>query len=220
MEQFDVVVESLRTFWNQLGMTMPRVFGALLLLTLGWLLAKLIRKGVLRLLKFLRIDVVAEKSGIEDFLLQGGVRFTTITLLANLVYWGVMFTVVLAVLNSLNLEVAAELFNRVILYIPNVFVAMVVLIFGALFARFIQATIQTYLNNIGVAGSQLLSAIAQYAVLVFVVSIALEQLQIGGQILVSAFQLAFGGLCLAFGLAFGLGGRDFAAHTLDKMLKK
>ncbi len=220
MDQLKSILDSLDAFWRQFLFILPKVLGGVLLLTAGWLVAKILRKGAIKLLNFLRIDIVAEKSGIEDFLLQGGVRFTTVTLLANLVYWMVLFTIVLAVLNSLGLEVAAQLFNKVILYIPNVFVATIVLIFGALFARFVQGVTYTYLNNIGISGAQVISIISQYAILVFVASIALEQLQIGGQVLVSAFQLAFGGLCLAFGLAFGLGGKEFAAHLLEKFWKK
>ncbi len=220
MEQIQILMSSLKQFWEQLAMTLPRVFLALVLLTFGWLLAKLARKATLRLLRMMRVDVVAEKSGIEDFLLRGDIKFTAVTLLASLVYWIVLFTVVLAVLNSMGLEVAAQLFNRIILYLPNVVVAVIVLIFGAQFARFVQGIVFAYLSNIGIGGAEIMSLVAQYALIFFVVSVALEQLQIGGQILVSAFQIAFGALCLALALAFGLGGKDWAAQILQRMTRK
>lgn len=220
MEQVNLMLDSLRNFWMQLSMALPQIIGALILLILGWIVAKLLRKASIKLLKLIRLDVIAEKSGIEDFLIQGGVRYTTVTILASLIYWFVMFTVMLAVLNTLGLQTAAELFNKIILYIPNVIVALLVLIFGTLFARFVRGVSFTYLNNIGISGAQLMSNIAQYALLVFVVSVALEHLAIGGQILISAFQIAFGAFCLALALAFGLGGRDWAAHLLQKMWKK
>ncbi len=220
MEQIDILVASLQQFWEQVAIILPRILASLVLLTVGWLIAKLARKGTIRLLRLLKVDVVAEKSGIEDFLLRGDVKFTTVTLLATIVYWAILFTVVLAVLNSMGLEVAAQLFNRIILYLPNVVVAVIVLIFGAQFARFIQSLAFTYLSNIGIAGAEVMSYIAQYAILFFVASVALEQLQIGGQIVVSAFQIAFGALCLALALAFGLGGRDWAGQILDRVLKR
>ena len=220
MEQLQIILSSLRQFWEQLAVTLPKVILSLLLLTLGWIIAKLARKATIRILRLLRVDVVAEKSGIEDFLLRGDIKFTAITLLAGLVYWIVLFTVVLAVLNSMGLEVAAQLFNKIILYLPNVVVAVIVLIFGAQFARFIQGIAFAYLSNIGIGGAEIMSLVAQYALLFFVVSVALEQLQIGGQILVSAFQIAFGALCLALALAFGLGGKDWAANVLQRMTKK
>ena len=220
MEQFNIFFDSFRTFWLQLTSFLPQVIGALVILIGGWLIAKLIRKATIRFLKLIRLDVAAEKSGVEDFLLQGGVRYTTVTILANLIYWSILFTVTLAVLNSLGLETAAALFNKIILYIPNVLVAILVLIFGTLFARLLQGVLYTYLNNIGITGAQVMSTIAQWAILFFAVSVALEQLAIGGQIIVSAFQIAFGALSLALALAFGLGGREWASHILEKLWKK
>lgn len=219
-EQINILVESLRVFWAQFVGYLPRVLGALILLILGWILAKVMRKGTIRALKFLRVDQLSERSGIEDFLLQGGVRYTMVTLLANLVYWFIMFGILLAVLNGLGLNIAAELFHRIIFYIPNVVVAIIVLIFGSLFSKIVEGISFSYLNNIGISGAKVMSSIAQYAILIFVFSIALEQLSIGGQILVSAFQIAFGALCLALALAFGIGGKEWASQILEKMSRK
>jgi hypothetical protein len=220
MNQINVVLESLKTFWTELGNFLPQLIAALLVLIVGWLIAKLIRRAFVKVLRLLRVDVAAEKSGVENFLLRGGVQFTTVTILGSLIYWLTLFMVLFAALNILGLQAAADIFNKIILYIPNVIVAIVVLIFGTMFAKFIQGIALTYLSNVGFEGAQLVSYLAQYAIVIFVVSIALEQLAIGGQVLVSAFQIAFGGLCLALALAFGLGGREWAARILEKMWKK
>lgn len=220
LDQLFSFFKSLETFWLNLSVFLPQIIGSFLLLIIGWIVAKIVRKVVLRFLKFIRLDTLAEKSGIDDFLVKGGVPYTTRTIVANLVYWFILFTVILALLNSLGLQAAAELFNRIILYIPNVIVAVLVLMFGALFARFVRGVSFTYLSNIGIAGAQVMSNITQWAIVVFAFSVALEQLSIGGQILISAFQLAFGALCLAFALAFGLGGKEWAAHILEKFWKK
>jgi hypothetical protein len=219
-EPFSAALESLKLFWYQLGEVLPKLAAGLLLLIVGWLVAKMIRKSLIRLLKFVRLDVAAEKAGVEDFLLKGNVQYTTVSILANLVYWFILFAVMLAVMNSFGMAAAAELFNKIILFIPNVVIAVLVLIFGALFAKFVRGVSFTYLSNIGVTGAEFVSNLAQWALMVFVAFIALEQLSIGGQILVSAFQIAFGALCLALALAFGLGGREWAAHVLEKLWKK
>jgi hypothetical protein len=218
MGALDPFIESVRSFLLQFVDVLPRVAIAFILLTVGWLLARLIRKATIRVL--IRVDLLAEKIGVEDFLLQGGVRYTTVTLIANMLYWIILFTVVLAVLSSLGLTTAADLFSKMLLYVPNVIVVLLLLVFGTVFAKFIQGVSYTYLNNIGISGAQIMSMIAQWAVLLFVVSAALEQLSIGGQILVSAFQIAFGALCLALALAFGLGGKEWAAHILERLRKK
>lgn len=220
LDQLMAFLKSLESFWRNISQYLALMFGSFILLILGWLVAKLLRRLMLKFLKFVRLDIAAEKSGVDDFLMKGGVPYTTTTIVANLVYWFVLFTVILGLLNSLGLQAAAELFNRIILYIPNVIVAVLVVMFGALFARFVKGVAFTYLSNIGVAGAEAMSAAAQWAILVFVFSVALEQLNIGGQILVSAFQIAFGALCLALALAFGLGGREWAAHILEKFWKR
>ncbi len=205
--------------WYRLLDFLPQLVIALAVLILGWLLAKLARKAVIRFLKLIRVDVAAEKAGVENFLIQGDIKYTTVTILANVIYWFIMFAVILAVVNSLGLQGADELFSKIILYIPNVIIAILVLIFGTLFARFVRGATSAYLSNIGIEGADFVSKIAQWALIVFVISIALEQLSIGGQILISAFQLAFGALCLALALAFGLGGKEWAARILEKLWK-
>lgn len=219
MDPLSVMNESLQTMRQSLAGFLPRMAGALLFLILGWAAAKLSRTVAIRFLRLVRLDAAAERAGIEDFLLQGGVRFTAVTLFGQLVYWLILFAAVLAGLNSLGVGGAAGLFDRIVLYIPQVLIAVIVLIFGLLFAKTLRGAVFTYLSNVGVEGAPAIAAASEYAVLFFVASLVLEQLAIGGQVLVAAFKMAFGALCLAFGLAFGLGGRKWAAQILDKIWK-
>ncbi len=220
LEQFASAIAFFRNAWSQLAMILPQLFAALVMLLAGWLVAKLIRKAIIKVLKFARIDLLAEKAGVEDFLLQGDVKYTAVTIIANGVYWLLMFAIMLAVLHGLGVSSGDALFTKVLLYLPNVIVALLVLVFGTLLARFFRGFTYTYLNNIGISGAGVVSHIAQWAVLVFVVSLALEQLSLGGQILTSAFEIAFGALCLALAIAFGFGGRVWAGHILDKLWKQ
>jgi hypothetical protein len=114
----------------------------------------------------------------------------------------------------------AELFNKVVLYIPNIIVAILVLVFGVLVARFINRMVFAYLNNIGVQGALTISTLSEYGVIIFVVFVALEQLAIGTELLTAAFQIGFGAIGLAFALAFGLGGREWAAGVIKKLTEK
>lgn len=219
-DQFAATLESMKSFWVDISAAIPALLAATVLLLVGWIVARLLRRGILRLLNLLHVDVLAEKTGIEGFLLQGGVRYTTVTLLANLVYWLIMITVILAALNSLGLQNASALLNKIILFMPNVIVAVLVLMVGAFIATIVRGVTFTYLSNVGISGADVISHIAQWALLLFVVSVALDQLEIGGQILVSAFQIGFGAFCLALAIAFGLGGKDWAAHVLSRIWKQ
>ncbi len=218
-DQFVAVFESMKSFWTEVWAAFPALFTATVLLLVGWLAARLVRRVVLRVLRWLHVDEFSEKAGIENFLLQGGVRYTAVTLLASLAYWLIMFTFVLAALESMGLQTASTVFNKILWFMPNIVVAVLVLMFGAFIARIVRGVTFTYLSNVGISGADVIGHLAQWAILLFVVSLALEQMSIGGQVLVSAFQIGFGAFCLALAIAFGLGGKDWAAHILSKLWK-
>lgn len=219
-QQLDVFLASITAFWTQLAAFVPQLVAALVLLFLGWLFANLVRTGVTKLLDVLKFDTLAQKTGIEAFLKQGQIDLSLSALLARLAYWIIIFVVIVVVANSLGLHMVADLFNRVVFYIPNIIVAILVLVFGVLMARFINRMVFAYLNNIGVNGALTLSTLSEYGVIVFVVFVALEQLGIGTTLLTAAFQIGFGALGLAFALAFGLGGRDWAAGVIKKLTER
>ena len=219
-QQLDVFLASLTSFWTQLAGFVPQLLAALVLLFVGWILANLARTGVVKLLDILRFNSLAEKTGIEAFLKQGHLDISLGRIIANLVYWVIIFVVIVTVANSLGLHMVAELFNKVVLYIPNLIVAILVLVFGVLVARFINRLVFAYLNNIGLQGSLTISTLAEYAVIIFVVFVALEQLDIGTTLLTAAFQIGFGAIGLAFALAFGLGGREWAASVIKRMTER
>ena len=216
-QQLDVFVASLTSFWTQLASFVPQLLAALLLLFVGWILANLARTGVIKLLDLLRFDSLADKTGIEAFLKQGHVDISLGRLIANLVYWVIIFIVIVTVANSLGLHLVAELFNKIVLYIPHVIVSILVLVLGILIARILNRLGFAYLNNIGVQGALTISTLSEYAMIIFVVFVALEQLEIGTTLLTAAFQIGFGAIGLALALAFGLGGREWAAGVIKRM---
>lgn len=216
----EVVANSFVVFFTQLAAFLPRLLAALLVLVVGWMVARAIRTGVSKGLRAIRFDEVAKKSGIDDLLKQGDVPLTLNGVLAGLVYWLLILVTLLAAIDTLGLAVASDVFNRVVLYLPNVIIAVVILILGALFAKLIRGTVSTVLASAQVEGARLISAMAYYAILIFAVALALVQLQIGRDLVLRAFTVAFGAVALALGLAFGLGGREWATRVIDRSFKK
>lgn len=213
-QQIDIFLTSLQVFWGEIATFIPKLLAALLLLLLGWLLARLLKGGVERLLKALQFDKLAERSGLEALAEAGGVRLSLTHLMGGLTYWLVILVVAVSVTNSLGLHTVAELLNRVVLYLPNVLVAVLVMLFGTLLARFINRLVFAWLNGIKAPNALFMSTTAEYMVQVFAFFLALEQLEIGTQLVTAAFSIAFGGLVLALALAFGLGGREWAANRI------
>lgn len=216
MEQFDIFLASLASFWTELASFVPQLLAALVLLFVGWLLAKLARSGVMRLLRLMKFDRATEKSGLETFLKHAELDVSVASILGNLAYWLIILVMIVFVANSLGLHVVADLFNRVVLYIPNVIVAILVLVFGTILARFINRLVFAWLSNVEFSGALTVSTFSEYAMLVFVFFMAMEQLQIANELLTAAFIIAFGAIGLAFALAFGLGARDWAARVIDE----
>ena len=219
-EQFQIFLESSQQFLNEVATALPKIIGALLILLVGWIVARLLKKAIVRLLLLVRLNTLSEKVGIEKFLKQGGLNKTAVDLIGSLFYWIIMLTVILAVFNSLQLNSAQDLFNSIILFIPNIIVALVILLFGLYAARFTANVLSSSLKNMNDKTAEIIEKIAYFSIVVFTVFLVLGQLKIAQDIITNAFILVFGAICLAFGLAFGLGGKEFAADVLKNIKTK
>lgn len=220
MLESSTLIQSLRNSWGEVVTRLPDLALALVMLIVGWMVAKLVRRLAIRTLRLIRVDDLAERLGLDDFLVQGGVRHTTVTLIAGALYWMILAGVFVALLEGLGLRTANVLLDRMSQFVPNLILAIGILVFGSLLSRVIGGLVYSYLSNIGTAAAQPIAALARYALLVFVLFMAAEQLAIRTEVLVSAFQIAFAAFCLAAALAFGLGGREWAAQVIARYTKK
>jgi hypothetical protein len=211
--------DPLKPFWDQLATYFPKVIVALLVLLIGWFVALIVSRLIAKFFKLIRLDYWADKLHVDSFLKEGGLNIRAMELIERAIYWVLMFCVILLALNALELKGADTMFTKVTEFIPSVIFAIVVLVVGAFIARIAQGTLQVYLKNIGVQNAQGVSKIAQYVIIVMTVLIALQQLGIA-QILIQLVSYAFGALCLAFGLAFGLGGKDWASGVINRWASK
>jgi len=220
MEQVDVVVESVRSFLMQLGEFLPKLLGVVVILVVGWLVAKLLAVIVVRGLKLVNFNVITERAGLDGFLRQGGVRKSTIDILGILVYWLVILVTLLAAFNTLGLTVVSDLFSKITLFIPHVIVAVLILAIGLYFARFVADAVTAYAKNVGIEDGVFVGRAAYYAIMVFVVLIALDQVQVGGEIVRFTYYVLLGGAVLALAIAFGLGGQKWASGQIEKLTEK
>ncbi len=220
MEQVDVVVESVRGFLMQLGEFLPKLLGVVVILVVGWLVAKLLVVIVVRGLKLVNFNVITERAGLDGFLRQGGVRKSTIDILGILVYWLVILATLLAAFNTLGLTVVSDLFSKITLFVPHVIVAVLILAIGLYFARFVGDTVTAYGKNVGMEDAVMVGRVAYYAIVVFVVLIALDQVQVGGEIVRFTYYMLLAGVVLALAIAFGLGGQKWASGQIDKLTER
>jgi len=215
MQNIDVMLEPVRGLMYQLGAFVPRLLLALGILLIGWLIAKAVLFAIDRGLRAMNFHVLSEKSGLDPFLREGGGSLDTVRILAMLVYWLIILVALMIAFNSLNLEYVTELIGRVLLFVPRVIIAVLLLAFGAYFARFVGVATTTYFRKTGTGDATMLGRFAMYAVLVFVVLIALEQLGLG-DVVRQTFLILVAAVALGLALAFGLGGQRRAAEWIDR----
>jgi len=216
MQSIDMLLETTREFLRQIAALLPRLTLALAVLIIGWLAAKAIRFAVERALRAVNFHVLTERAGTDNFLQQGGLRGDTTTLFGLFTYWLVMFAALIIAFNGLGVTYITDLLQRVVLFSPKILVAMLVIIFGSYFARFVGSAVHTYCVSARVADADVLSRVARYFIMTFVVMIALSQIEVGGDIVQKTFLIILGGLMLALALAFGLGGKNWAAALLER----
>jgi len=216
MQEIDILLDPARAFLVQIGQFLPRLGVAVGILVGGWLLAKAVRFAVSRGLRAINFQVLTERAGVDRFLRDGGIAADGNAIFAGLAYWLTLLLALLVAFNSLGLNYATELVRQVVLFVPKVFVALLVIAFGAYFARFVRDSVNAYLRNVGISDADLLGHIAQYAIVGFVLLIAIDQLDFGGRLVQTTFLIVLGGIVFALALAFGLGGRERAAALLER----
>ncbi|MEO8008692.1 MAG: hypothetical protein ABI728_09270 [Betaproteobacteria bacterium] len=215
MESLGIYLEPARAILVQIGAFLPRLLIATVVVIGGWLLAKVASFAVTRGLRAINFNVLTERAGLDGFLRQGGVASDTTAIFGMLVYWLAILAALLIAFNGLGLTYITDLLSRVVWFVPNVFVALLVLAFGSYFARFVGDSVIAYCRNIKLRDSALLGKLAQYAIMVFVILIALDHIKIGGDIVRESFLVILAGIVFALALAFGLGGRNWAAERIE-----
>ena len=208
------------SMWQQVGMFIPRLVGAIILLLLGLAIAKAVESLVVRGLRAVRLDTLSEKAKVTDVLTRGGVTLSLSEILGAFTYWFIMFLTLIATLNALNLTIAAQLFDRVVTYLPNVVAAIFLMGVAIFFASFLSTAARTAAANAGLPQANFLGQVVQGAILVFASIIVLEQLQFHVVLLHQALLLLMAAIGLGFAIALGLGTKDIVGKMVGDMVDR
>ena len=213
-----MIIQPVQSLVNQVMAFLPTLLGALLILLIGWLIAKALQSVLVNVLKTIALDKLADQTQLSTVLAKGGIRYKLSELLGVIVYWLLMLAVVMVVFNALQLTVAAELFQSVVTFLPNVIAAVFILILGVFAAAFLSATIRTAASNAGFAQAALIGQLVQTVVVIFAAVAALQQLKIPffGEV----FLIILGGISLGCAIAFGLGCKDLAGRWVSDIAEQ
>ena len=211
----DAIFLALAGALNTLLAFLPRLIGALVILLVGWLIARVVGGVVTRALRAVRFNQVAQKAEIDGFLQKAGVRLDPAAVVGRLAYWFLFLIFVGAAFNAFGLTQVNVIINQVVGFIPNVIVAMIVLLLGALAANFVANLVRGASGSARIGDPNLLGTLARGAVLTFAVLIALDQLEIAPTIINTLWTALLGAIAVAAALAFGLGGQGVAKQMVE-----
>jgi hypothetical protein len=215
-----VLVEPAKLILAEIGTFLINLLLVVLILIVGWVISRGIKALVIRVLRTIKVDELSERIELDDILAKGGIQYSLAELIGVVFYWvGLLVTFVIAI-NAVGLTVAADLLNRIVLYVPNVIAAIFILIAGMFVASLLKNIVKAAASNIGLSQANLLSKICEVVIMVFAVAIALQQLNIGARIIELTISIILGAIGLGLAISFGLGCKEIAGKSVAEFLEK
>ncbi|MBI4128304.1 MAG: hypothetical protein HY459_04545 [Parcubacteria group bacterium] len=211
------VANTLIDLWQRFLMFLPNLIGALIVFFIGWFVAAVLGMIVMRVVAVLRIDEGLRRLGVHDFLRRGDFDIDAAKLLGGLVKWFLLIVFFSAATDILKLDQVTAFLNRVLGYLPSVIVAVLILMVGALVAQFFRDLVTKSAKAANLHSAAFLGGITKWAIVIFTVLAALNQLGVATGIISTLFTGLVAMIAIAGGLAFGLGGKETAQEILHSL---
>jgi small-conductance mechanosensitive channel len=193
---------------------LPALIGALLILIIGYIIAKVLQGITTRVLQSMGFEGWMEQGGVKQFFERSQTRQTPLSILGKLVFWLVFFIAITMAVDTLGISAISDVLAQFIAYIPQIIAAILILVLATLLANFVAGIVR------GATGSNVVGSIAQYGIIVFAAFAALTQLGIAEELIAPTFLILLGAVALAAAIAFGLGGRDVAKEVVEEAYSK
>lgn len=192
----------------------PKVLGFVVIVVVGWLVASLVEKGVAALLRSIKFNELARRSGLAEFVAKTGAATDSAGMIAAIVKWFIRLIALVVAFDALGLPAVSDVLRQLLLWLPNVIVALVVLVIGGLAARALSGVVRGAAAEGGLGNPDFLAKVASALVWAFAIVVAVNQIGIATTLVNTLFMAVVGAVALALGLAFGLGGRETAAEIV------
>ncbi len=215
----ETLIVPLKEFYENVIDFLPDLLASLLIFILGVLIAVALKMIFARLFKVIKVDKFSEKFGITDIFQKGGIKDSVSNLFARVIGWITIFAFLIVSLQTLNVPIIEGVLEKSLLYLPNIFIAILILFVGYFLSNFVGRTALIASVNAGLKISGGIGKFAKLTVFALAITMALEQLGIGKETVLIAFAIIYGGIVLAFAIAFGVGGKDAAKNYIDKRIK-
>ena len=210
---------SFRGLWADIINFLPELIIALVVVLVGWIIGGLLQGLIVKVFKTLKVNEALDAAGADNIARKAGYQLKAGEFVGALVKWFVIIVFFVTALDILGLNEVTVFFRDVVLgYLPKVIVAVLILLVAMVVANVATASVRAAAKAAGFASASMLGSITRYSILLFAVLAALSQLEIAADLVQTLFMGIIFAASLAFGLAFGLGGRDSAAKYIAKMV--
>lgn len=213
----DILQGSLLELWDSIVAYLPSVLGALVVFVIGIIIAHVLRRVVVQIVNVLHIDELAARFELKASLEKMGIKLNVAEFLGWIVKWFFVIVSLIAATDILGWDQVTDYLKQVVLYIPNVIIAVIIMLAGILLGNFVRTVVRSAVEAAGLASADFLSGLAKWAIVIFTFMAALVQLQIAPDLIRVLFTGLVAMLALAGGLAFGLGGKEHASRVLDRL---
>jgi hypothetical protein len=207
--------QTLGNFFNTVALFLPHILSMLVIIAAGFIVALLLRAIVRRIFGIASFRKYCDSAGLTRMMRKAALP-DPVDFLGEVVFWVVWIVFIVLGIDALGISALREQISRFFLFLPQVFVAMVVLFIGLLVANFFSRATLLAATNANYPSARFLSSMVRLVIIIFFVTMALEQIGLGRRVVLIAFSIAFGALMLGSAIAFGLGGRDVARKVLEK----
>ncbi len=215
-----ILLEPAKAFLFQVGQFLGKALWVIIILIVGWIIARFIKALITKALRLVQIDAVSDKIELDSVLAKGGISYSLSELIGVMGYWVVVLVTAMVAINALGLTVAAELLQKLVLYVPNIIAAIFILILGMFVATILSNLVKAAANNAGLSQAKLLSKVVEVVVIIIAAAMTLEQLGIGAKTVELIIQIVLASLGLGCALAFGLGCKDIAGKSVADLVEK
>jgi hypothetical protein len=198
----------------------PKILGFAVIIIVGWVLASLVERGVAAILRAVRFNDLATRSGLADFVNKMGTGTDSSGMIALVVKWFIRLIALVVAFDALGLPAVSDVLRQLLLWLPNVVVALVVLVIGGLAARALSNLVRGAAAEGGLGNPDFLAKLASVMVWAFAIVVAVNQIGIATALVNTLFMAFVGALALGVGLSFGLGGKDTAAEIVRNWYAK
>ena len=206
---------TLGDFLNALALFLPRVLSMLVIIAAGFLVALVLKVIVRRIFGIASFRKYCDSAGLTLMMRKAALP-DPVEFLGQVIFWVVWLVFIVLGVDALGIGALREQISRFFLFLPQIFVAMVVLFIGLLIANFFSRATLLAAANANYRSARVLSSLVRLVIIIFFITMALEQIGLGRRVVLIAFSIAFGALMLGTAIAFGLGGRDVARHVLER----